>query len=103
MESYYHHELVGGFGAFFPAGEDMKEFDISDRALEQEIKEVNHAEAYLTAYKLGASGTYHCLRCGNRLTIHENKSGAVQGTKLNVRLNIAMIYDKTKKRQREIV
>ncbi|MCP1308415.1 hypothetical protein [Paenibacillus tyrfis] len=75
--SIHHHELVGGFGAFSrsisTSRGDMEEFDISDRALERRIKEVEHAEAYLKAYKLGASDTYTCLRCGNKLIIQENK------------------------------
>ncbi|RJG23053.1 hypothetical protein [Paenibacillus thiaminolyticus] len=43
--SIHHHELVGGFGAFprtIAADRgDMKEFDISDNALDQEVIKLN--------------------------------------------------------------
>lgn len=43
--SIHHHELIGGFGAFprsiSDSRGDMKEFDISDSALDQIVKEFN--------------------------------------------------------------
>ncbi|MFB6367903.1 hypothetical protein ACFCP7_28530 [Paenibacillus elgii] len=76
--SIHHSELVGGFGAFprsiSASRGDMKEFDISDKALELEIKEIEHAEAYLKAYLHDSNVTSKCIRCGNRLLIQKNQS-----------------------------
>ncbi|WP_245700002.1 hypothetical protein [Paenibacillus glacialis] len=76
--SIHHHELIGGFGAFTrtisASRGDKKELDISDQALKQEIKEVEHAEAYLKEYKLDSSATNNCVRCRNRLVIQEKES-----------------------------
>jgi|GEM_PF-3201454 len=74
--STHHHELVGGFGAFSRSIDarrgDMKPFDISDKALELIIKEVEFAESYVVEYKRGNLSEKTCIRCGNRLMIQSN-------------------------------
>ncbi|AIQ19587.1 hypothetical protein H70357_24915 [Paenibacillus sp. FSL H7-0357] len=90
--STHHHELVGGFGAFgrsiHASRGDMKEFDISDQALRQEIKEVEHAEEYVKEYKLDSSVTKNCLRCGNRLIVQENEGYGGKWYKIKCETNI---------------
>ncbi|WP_237763045.1 hypothetical protein [Paenibacillus sp. A3] len=78
--SIHHSDLVGGFGAFprsiSASRGDMKEFDISDSALELEIKGIEHAEVYLKEYLQDRDVTSTCIRCGKKLLIQENQSVA---------------------------
>ncbi|MEK8132957.1 hypothetical protein WMW72_34265 [Paenibacillus filicis] len=93
--STHHHELVGGFGAFprsiSASRGDMKEFDISDKALELEIKEVEHAEAYLKEYLQDRNVTRKCIRCASRLFIQENQS--IGGTWYKVKCETEKCFD----------
>ncbi|NEN82592.1 hypothetical protein [Paenibacillus elgii] len=93
--SIHHHELVGGFGAFprsiSASRGDMKEFDISDNALDLEIKEIEHAEAFLKGYLFDRNVTSNCIRCRTRLLVEENQS--IGGTWYNIKCETEKCFD----------
>ncbi|NQX64628.1 hypothetical protein HQN90_00670 [Paenibacillus alba] len=74
--SLHHGEIDGGFGGFprliYADRGNLKATNISDQALNQIIKEVEHAEECLVKYKNDGRSEYTCIRCGKKLHIHPN-------------------------------